>query len=148
MSAVTLLHECWKMHIGSTGLAACSRLPLAFISAALPWGCFMLVWDCCSALVCCLMSGTARWLSSPQHNTGPIHSAHQQQCWALLGEAQERAEAGQTQYSSMPMTCPCAVSVMWHWGLAWLCHFTQLGWGQDLPNYRHVCKRPINPLEL
>lgn len=85
MSAVTLLCECWKMPISTPGLAPCSRSPLAFTSAALPWGCFVLVWDCCSALVCRLMPGTARWLSSLLYNTGSIHSAHWQQSQALPG---------------------------------------------------------------
>lgn len=77
------------------------------LSAVLHWS--VLVWDCCSALVCSLTPGTARWLSSLQRNTGSIHSAQRRQS--------KRAEAGQTQYSSVPATWPCAVSVMWHWGL-------------------------------
>lgn len=62
------------------------------LSAVLHW--FVLVWGCCSALVCSLMPGTAGWLSSLQYNTGPIHSARWWQsraCWGWTNSMQQCA---------------------------------------------------------
>lgn len=72
-----------------------------------------------TGLLFSVWGGQVAKLPSAQHWPHPLHTSSTRHC---LGEAREHAEAGQTQFSSVPVTRPWLESVMWHWGLAQLCY--------------------------